>query len=138
MRNGTSAAFLSAARKVLALGRCGNIKMNEEVAQLVQDAFVSARKQDPKSVNADTCHRWLTLARLTALTNGTPIISPEIFQHVLGMEKARLAREGAVAPQQSRQDEKQHARQESGMAQATSTNGTRVLASPSKNGMIDL
>lgn len=56
---------LEALRRYLTCVRFAQHSMPEEVHETVQQDFVRARQQDP-SVNGDTFHRWLTLARYMA------------------------------------------------------------------------
>jgi hypothetical protein len=56
---------LEALRRYLTCVRFAQHSMPDEVHETVQQDFVRARQQDP-SVNGDTFHRWLTLARYMA------------------------------------------------------------------------
>eukprot|EP00812_Abedinium_dasypus_P015427 NODE_904_length_1319_cov_8.523734.p1 GENE.NODE_904_length_1319_cov_8.523734~~NODE_904_length_1319_cov_8.523734.p1 ORF type:complete len:231 (+),score=82.42 NODE_904_length_1319_cov_8.523734:3-695(+) len=82
---------LQAARLLIELGaRSGRMKMSDEVGQRFSDDFCSMRQAH--EVSQDLCHTWMNLARAFCLTHGSDELTPERWQAVVELERARLAR----------------------------------------------
>ncbi|CAI7923214.1 unnamed protein product [Closterium sp. NIES-53] len=70
-------------------------EIKEDMREQVERELVAARQQDP-SLDSDTFHRWLTLARLVAASFGERELSRERWQAVRDLERTREARNRVV------------------------------------------
>ncbi|GJP31678.1 hypothetical protein CLOM_g14734, partial [Closterium sp. NIES-68] len=70
-------------------------EIKDGMREEVERELVAARQVDP-SLDSDTFHRWLTLARLMAASFGERELSRERWQAVRDLERAREARNRVV------------------------------------------
>ncbi|CAI5981883.1 unnamed protein product [Closterium sp. NIES-64] len=82
-------------RRYIGCCRLLDHEIKEDMREQVERELVAARQGDP-SLDSDTFHRWLTLARLAAASFGERELSRERWQAVRDLERAREARSRVV------------------------------------------
>ncbi|CAI5485281.1 unnamed protein product [Closterium sp. Naga37s-1] len=82
-------------RRYIGCCRLLDHEIKEDMREQVERELVAARQQDP-SLDSDTFHRWLTLARLAAASFGERELSRERWQAVRDLERTREARNRVV------------------------------------------
>jgi hypothetical protein len=91
----TVQVFVEAARAYLGAARGLHYSLPPAVSSSVEDDLVAARKAD-RSLTQDDLSRWLTLARLAALSFGESALTMERWAYVRALEEARVARTNAA------------------------------------------
>ncbi|CAI5458173.1 unnamed protein product [Closterium sp. Yama58-4] len=82
-------------RRYIGCCRLLDHEIKDDMREQVERELVAARQEDP-SLDSDTFHRWLTLARLAAASFGERELSRERWQAVRDLEQAREARNRVV------------------------------------------
>ena len=99
-----SDAFLTLSRRYLACVRGLPFILSPQASEAVQSDWMAARRAQadkpatsPGRVKEEDLHRWLTLARLAALSFGETALSPERWAWVKGLEEQRLHRQAITS-----------------------------------------
>jgi hypothetical protein len=71
----------------------------ESVRNIAQAEFVTARKQNPNTVDETTLHLWLSLGRLISFSFGEKELTDSRWEHMKELEKSRAIRVMQYHPQ---------------------------------------
>eukprot|EP00794_Sanderia_malayensis_P005228 gene5228-5885_t len=86
------ASMLRDIRVFLDVVRFMKFNMSDEMQEAVKEDYVRMREADSNSINADTFHLLLIMARLVALSYGQNILTPELWDKTKELETERRQR----------------------------------------------
>jgi len=86
---------LNGIRRYLSAVRRLDLKIGGEVSQLIEGDLAGARQKDAR-VGEETFHKWLTVARLMAVSWGEEELTGERWRAAMEMEKSRMIRTGEL------------------------------------------
>ncbi|CAD6202129.1 GSCOCG00002955001-RA-CDS [Cotesia congregata] len=79
-------------RGYLELLHSNELKLKDDITDIIQQDFVDLRRIDSKLINADSLHQLMVFARFMAISYGEDSLSVERWKQILTLEKSRLAR----------------------------------------------
>lgn len=93
-REGTT-GDLNGVRRYLSAVRGLDLKIGGDVSRLIEGDLAGARQKDAR-VGEETFHKWLTVARLMAVSWGEGELTGERWKGAMEMEKRRMVRTGEL------------------------------------------
>jgi hypothetical protein len=90
-----TSSHLNDVRRYLSAVRGLDLKIDGDVSQFIEGDLAGARQKDAR-VGEETFHKWLTVARLMAVSWGEGELTGERWRAAMEMEKSRMIRTGEL------------------------------------------